>query len=96
MKDYCKTLYHTCEAENKQALSQHITQQVQKHHDNFTSNTTVMINSILNRHTDPVIFDNIKLSDSIITKPQDIRQYIKDHFTNWTKHNPYNQVLWKQ
>ena len=96
MKDYRKTLYHTRETENKLALSQHIAQQVQKRHDNFTSNTTVMINSILNRHTDPVIFDNIKLSDSIITKPQDIRQHIKDHFTNWTKHNQYNQVLWKQ
>ena len=96
IKEHHKTLYYTRESENKQALSQHITQQVEKRYNNFTSNTTTMINSILNRHTDTVVFDNIKLSNSIITKPQEIRQHIKDHFTNWTKHNPYNPALWEQ
>jgi len=55
-----------------------------------------MINSILGRHTDPVLFDNIKLPNFIITKLQEIRQHIKNHFTNWTKHNPHNPVLWEQ
>src|ERR1043165_5818387 len=93
IKEHRKTLYHTRESENKQALSQHITQQVEKRYNNFTSNTTTMINSILNRHIDTVLFDNIKLPNSVITKLQEIRQHIKDHFTNWTKYNPYNLAL---
>ena len=83
VKNYRKTLYHTHKIENKQAISQHITQQIQKHYNNFTSNTTVIINSIINRHTDPVIFDNIKLPNSIITKPQEIRQHIHS-FPFWS------------
>ena len=58
IKNFCKTLYHTRDIENKQAISQQITQHVQTRYNNFTSNTTTMINSIINRHTDPVLFDN--------------------------------------
>jgi len=43
-----------------------------------------------------VLFDNIKLHDSIITEPKEIRQHIKNHFANWTKHNPHNPALWEQ
>ena len=72
IKDFRKTLYHTRDIENKQAISQQITQHVQTRYNNFTSNTTTMINSIINHHTDPVLFDNIKLHDSIITEPKKI------------------------
>ena len=61
IKNYRKTLYHTHDLENKQAISQQIEQHIQTHYNNFTSNTTTMINSIINHHTEPVLFDNIKL-----------------------------------
>jgi hypothetical protein len=36
-----------------------------------------MINSILNRHTDPVYFHNIKTNNSVITDPTEILQHIQ-------------------
>ena len=43
-----------------------------------------MINSILNRHKDPVRFDNIKADNNLITEPDTIKQIIQNHFFNWT------------
>ena len=54
-----------------------------------------MINSILNRHTDPVHFDNIKLENDIITDSPTIKEYIQSHFCQWTAHNPYNQSIFQ-
>ena len=39
-----------------------------------------MINSILNRHKDPVIFENIKTNNNLITEPDSIKQIIQNHF----------------
>ena len=43
-----------------------------------------MINSILNRHQDPVKFDNIKLQNDVITDISSIKQHIQQHFNDWT------------
>ena len=43
-----------------------------------------MINSILNRHKDPVRFDNIKEQNHVITEPSLIKQHIQQHFDDWT------------
>ena len=39
-----------------------------------------MINSILNRHKDPVKFDNIKTDQDVITETQEIKTHIQQHF----------------
>ena len=47
-----------------------------------------MINSILNRHKDPVIFENIKTNNNLITEPDSIKQIIQNYFFNWTASRP--------
>ena len=49
-----------------------------------------MINSILNRHKDPVKFNNIKTPNDIVTDPKLIKEHIKHHFDNWTAYRPIN------
>jgi hypothetical protein len=49
-----------------------------------------MINSILKRNQDQVSFDKIITSDKIINNPEEIKQVTREHFNNWTKHNPTN------
>ena len=43
-----------------------------------------MINSILNRHKNPVRFDNIKTNNNLITEPDSIKQIIQNYFYNQT------------
>ena len=52
-----------------------------------------MINSILNRHTDYVHFQNIKTPTDIITDQTEIKNHIATHFENWIKHKPINQHI---
>src|SRR5260363_190334 len=54
-----------------------------------------MINSILNRHIDPVYFDNIKTEDNIISNPSYIKQHIQSHFCQWTAHQSHNQTIFE-
>jgi len=42
-----------------------------------------MINSILNRHKDPVRINNIKSNNAIITEPSTIKTHIQNHFDEW-------------
>ena len=39
-----------------------------------------MINNILDRYSEPVHFNNIKIQDEIITKPSVIKSAIQQHF----------------
>ena len=55
-----------------------------------------MIDSILHRHTDPVVLNNITTPDDIITSPKEIKDIVKDHFENWTKPNPTNENFWAE
>src|SRR5260363_97738 len=43
-----------------------------------------MINSILNRHRNPVRFDNFRTDTEVITDPDDIKMHIQTHFDRWT------------
>ena len=54
------------------------------------TNTSRMINSILNRKNVHTFFDKIIFSDKIIIDSKEIKQATKDHFNNWTKLNPTN------
>jgi hypothetical protein len=55
-----------------------------------------MINSILNRHTDPVHLYNIKTDNSVITDPIEILQHVQQHFQHWTQHQPINTTIFNQ
>jgi hypothetical protein len=59
-----------------------------------------MINSILNRHKDPVRFDNIKEPNNVITELSLIKQHIQQHFDDWTAlQNIQSQLfntMWQQ
>ena len=52
-----------------------------------------MINSILNRHKDPVKFENIRTPNDIITELQLIKSHIQQHFDQWTAYRPINQQV---
>ena len=52
-----------------------------------------MINSILDRHTDYISFDNIKTENDLITDPKLIKNHIKNHFDNWTNHHAIDEQI---
>ena len=54
------------------------------------TNISRMINSILKCNQKQVSIDKIITADRIINDPEEIKQATKDHFNNWTKHNPTN------
>ena len=68
---------------------------LQKDALNFKQISTSMINSILNRHKDPVKFENIKTPNDIITEPQLIKSHIQQHFDQWTAYRPINQQIFE-
>ena len=75
-----RTLYNARNLENLQHLRHHINSAINTRCEKILTQPTKMINSILNRHTDPIYFDNIKTEDNIITNPSCIKQHILLHF----------------
>ena len=80
--------------ENNIAQNERIQQHINKRYENFTTNTTSMINSILECHQEPVIFHNIRTPSELIHEPMQIKQYIRDHYEQWTKYNPPDLSEW--
>jgi len=79
-----KSLYHACNLENIKNIREQINDNITKRCSKLQHNPTSMINSILNRHCDPVRFDNIKTDTDIITETVLIKQHIQEHFNQWT------------
>src|ERR1043165_4421561 len=79
-----KTLYHARNLENIKNIREQINDNISKRCTKLQNSPTSMINSILNRHKDPVRFDNIKEQNNIITEPSLIKQHIQQHFDDWT------------
>ena len=52
-----------------------------------------MINSILDRYSEPVHFNNIKTQNKIKTEPSAIKSAIQQHFYKWTAHRNLNQTI---
>ena len=96
LKHQQKAIYQARKIENNMAHKQKIKNNIIKRHNNFATNTTKMINSILQRQTDPVVLNNIIHSDKVITEPQEIKKEIKKHFEEWTKSNPMNNNYWNE
>jgi hypothetical protein len=92
-KLHWKTLFNARNIENSQHLRQHINSAINNQCEQLITHSTKMINSILNRHIDPVNFINIKTTNSLITEPSQIKQHIQQHFCNWTSHRPYDEHL---
>src|SRR5260363_167360 len=55
-----------------------------------------MIDSILKRHQDPVVFYNIKTEDTIVTEPKQIKEEVRKHYEKWTQANPFNPEKWTE
>jgi hypothetical protein len=96
LKHQQKMIYQARKIENNLAHKQKIKNNIIKWHNNFMTNTTKMINSILQRYTDPVIFNNITHSDKNTADPKEIKKEIKKHFEEWTKNNPTNDSYWSE
>ena len=95
-----KTLYHACNLENIKNIREQINDNIDKRCSKLQNSPTSMINSILNRHKDPVRFDNIKKQNDIITELTLIKQHIQQHFDDWTApRNIQSQLfdtMWQQ
>jgi hypothetical protein len=89
IKQSWKAIYYARSLENSQHLRQHINKAIDNRCERLLTQPTKMINSILNRHTDPVILHNIKTENEVITDPSTILSHVKQHFYQWTKHQPY-------
>ena len=96
LKHQQKAIYQARKIENNMAHKQRIQNNIIKRHNNFATNTTKMINSILQRQTDPVVLNNIIHPDKVLTEPQEIKKEIKKHFEEWTKSNPTNNNYWNE
>src|SRR5260364_152290 len=90
-----RTLYNARNLENSQHLRHHINSAINTRCEKILTQPTKIINSILNRHTDSVYFDNIKTEDNIITNPSCIKQHIQSHFCQWTAHQSHNQTIFE-
>jgi HPt (histidine-containing phosphotransfer) domain-containing protein len=91
-----KALYHARNLENIKEIRQQINNNISKRCDKLHTNPKSMINSILNRHKDPVKFDNIKLDDNIITDTHNIKSHIQEHFDQWTGLRTIDQTIYDQ
>ena len=77
-----KNLYHARNIENIKQIGKQISESIHKRCSNLITRPTSMINSILNRHKDPVRFDNIKLEHGVIADPCSIKTHIQQYFDN--------------
>jgi hypothetical protein len=83
-----QALYHARNIENIKQIRDQINQHITNRCFKLQTNPKAMINSILNRHKDPVKINNIKTPNDIITDPKLIKEQIKQHFDNWTAYRP--------
>ena len=90
LKNLKNTIWKARSSEIKAAQREQINFYIQRRHNDMETNTTRMIDSILNRKKAHISYDKIIAPDKIITDPKEIKQVTREHFNNWTKHNPSN------
>lgn len=96
LKRYRTAIWKARNIENNNEHRDTINGYIEKRYSNFTDNTTLMINSILKRHTDHVELLNIKKGDTVITDPAEIMTEITHHFERWTAQKVLNMTLWPE
>ena len=80
LKELQKTIYSARKLENNIAHNDKIKQHITQRQNNFNTDTSKMINSILQRRSDPVIIHNITTMDDVITNPCRIREEVRSHY----------------
>ena len=70
IKIICNAVTKVQKLENDQFKRSTIQNYIEQRYENFSSNTRKMISSILKRTRDPVVLNNIKLHNDIITTPE--------------------------
>ncbi|KAF0383397.1 RNA-directed DNA polymerase from mobile element jockey-like [Gigaspora margarita] len=96
LKQVQQSLYKARTLENQKDKRNIINEYINKRYENFSDNTTRMIDSVLGRHMDIVNYDNIRTPSGIVTKAEDIQEATRHYFCRWTKLNPLNQEKWKE
>src|SRR5205085_7875787 len=81
------------EAENSIHIRQQINTATEKRCLALQTQLTKMINSILNRHTDHISFQNFKTDTDLITDPNSIKEQVKNYFDQWTEYRPIDQQI---
>ena len=92
-KEAWKSLYHARNLENIKYTRQQILESINTRCSKLVTQPKSMINSILNRHKDPVRINNIKSNNAIITEPSTIKTHIQNHFDEWTAPRQINEHL---
>ena len=77
-----KSLYIARRIKNNNVLRDKIQGHIQNRYNNFSNNTTKMIDSILHRHIDCVQFQNITTPEEVITDYCLIQEHIRVYFKN--------------
>ncbi|CAG8667564.1 13694_t:CDS:1, partial [Gigaspora rosea] len=90
-----KTLYYKRQMEKLKTKRDRVNYYIDRRYNNFAEDTTKMINSVLNRRTEAVDYQQIKMQTGIITKPEEILETTRKHFLCWTKYNPIDENSWK-
>ncbi|CAG8697510.1 8884_t:CDS:1 [Gigaspora margarita] len=91
-----KAIHRARRVKNNLAHKEEIEKHINNRFNNFAQNTSKMIDSILNRQQDPVVFHNIKTEDTIVTKPKQIKEEVRKHNEKWTQTNPLNLEKWSE
>ncbi|CAG8764535.1 22051_t:CDS:2 [Gigaspora margarita] len=91
-----KAVHKARRIENNLAHKEEIEKHINNRFNNFAQNTSKMIDSILNRHQDPVVFYNIKTEDTTVTEPKQIKEEVRKHYEKWTQANPLNPRKWSE
>ena len=96
LKEYKNIIWQARNTEKRNEQNEKIKFYNNRRYSDFKDNTTRMIDSILQRHTDQVNYEKIILNNEILTEPKDIKEATQQHFKNWTRENKTNKDHWHQ
>ncbi|CAG8558700.1 35961_t:CDS:2 [Gigaspora margarita] len=87
-------LFITRKLEIQKSKSESINFYINRRHNNFASNTTKMIDSVLSKHKTAITYHNLVTLSEVITDPEEILEATQKHFCTWTRYNPCKEELW--
>src|SRR5260363_242249 len=99
LKQLKHTIWTAQNLEKLQEQNKRINFFVNRRYDDFKDNTGRMLDSILQRRSEPIRTDKIILPDRIIIEKQEVKEHIRRHFKLWTKANPQDtsqQTEWEE
>jgi len=82
------TIWSARNIEKMQETSKRIDLFTSRRYNDFSCNTTKILDSILKRKSEPVRTDKIILPDRVLTEKQEVKDHIQSHFRTWTRQNP--------